>query len=447
MAEPSLEGLPVELKILILFQVPNGDTLKSLVLASPEYHQAYLTVRSELLSHLVKNKYDGFLDIAEALTALRSENLDYVRDKEITVALLDRWRRRDEIRASENTTSSRIFEPQDLEETIKLQNFHKVLCFFLEDFSINAPRPPWIEPADWAKFLPLQLTLLEKQRLIRAVCRLQILQNIFGTDIMTLKPKGRADISKDWRLNQSAEIEGHVNRDGEPISWTSLEVPYRFFYGTIGPWEHDEMCGVLNYFIAKIKPIFDVIANDLRQLSKSTPCEYFWDILPEEESVTCAPCVEIDSDLDLFPDHYEGMASLGPIFLYRVLHMDRIPQRNTICEEARLYWPDTFIGWKVESARSEFFPLTDPADLLESPNFEEYWSTLPPLKQPTLGWKKAWLKPHTETNTLEESMDWYREDENDLQWGYALWDASRLEEWKTPLLAGNEVMIVIGNQS
>ncbi|KAJ6020874.1 hypothetical protein N7540_006378 [Penicillium herquei] len=437
MTKPSLEGLPVELKILILFQVPDGDTLRSLVLASPEYHQAYLAVRYGLLSRLVKQQYHGFLDTAEALTAVRSENLDYSCKREMTIALLDRWRRADEIRASDQSSSSQIDEPQNLEEVIKLLNFHKALCFLLDDFSINAPRPPWIEPTPWAKLLPLQLTLSEKQRFLRAACRLQTIQNIFGNDIKT--EVSRDPGFKHWRLNRDDQIEGYVDRDGEEVL-SSIEAPYRFFYGTIPPWEHDEMCCVLNYFTAKIKPIFDVIANDLRQLIKSTPCRYFWEILPEEERVYAAN-VETERDLDNFPYQYRDMASLGPVFLYRVLHMDRLTQRNAICDNTRGWWAEPFIGSEVQSARSEFFPLIAPADLLESPNFEEYWSTLTPLKQPNMGWKKAWLKPHTETDTLEDSMNWQRKDENDLEWGYALWDAARLAEWKAPLLAGNEVSI------
>ncbi|KAJ5723070.1 hypothetical protein N7488_001105 [Penicillium malachiteum] len=145
--------------------MPDIDSLKSLVFASPEYYQAYLTVKHELLSHLVEQLYDGVLDISEALTALRSENLDYSCEREMTIAFLDRWRRRDEIRASGKSSSSQIDEPQNPEEIIKLFNLHKVLSFFVEDFSINAPKPPLIEPLHWAKLMPLQLTPFGKAAL------------------------------------------------------------------------------------------------------------------------------------------------------------------------------------------------------------------------------------------------------------------------------------------
>ena len=66
----------------------DGDTLKSIVHASPGYHQAYLVVRQELLECLVKYQYTGFLDMAEALTAVRSKGV-----LENVVSLLDKWRR------------------------------------------------------------------------------------------------------------------------------------------------------------------------------------------------------------------------------------------------------------------------------------------------------------------------------------------------------------------
>ncbi|OQD77509.1 hypothetical protein PENDEC_c002G05185 [Penicillium decumbens] len=217
MAEPTLEGLPTELKILILFRVPDGDTLESLVLASPGYYQAYLAVRQELLEYLVKQQYSGFLDLAEALTAIRSKGVNFTFQRENAIALLDSWRRRDEIREQKNQTSSnRLHEPSSLEELIKLFRLHKMLRFFLEDYSINAPRPPWIQPVQWENnILPLHLSFSEKRRFLRAMYRLQTLKNIFG----------------------------------DPVQ-CSMEQAYKLFYGTMPLWEHEEMGSVLGYLLA-----------------------------------------------------------------------------------------------------------------------------------------------------------------------------------------------------
>lgn len=78
--------------------MPDGDTLTSLVLASPEYHQAYLAVRHELLECLVKRQYSGLLDLAEELTAVRSKAVHFSHQMENVMSLLDNWPRRNDIR-------------------------------------------------------------------------------------------------------------------------------------------------------------------------------------------------------------------------------------------------------------------------------------------------------------------------------------------------------------
>ena len=75
----------------------DGDTLKSLVLASPGYHHAYLAVRQGLLECLVKRQYSGLLDLSEALTAVRSKDVHFSLQMVNVMHLLDNWRHRKEI--------------------------------------------------------------------------------------------------------------------------------------------------------------------------------------------------------------------------------------------------------------------------------------------------------------------------------------------------------------
>ncbi|KAJ5086602.1 hypothetical protein NUU61_007909 [Penicillium alfredii] len=325
MAEPTLEGLPTELKILILFRVPDGDTLKSLVLASPGYHSSYLAARQGVLGCLVKRQYNGFLDIAEALTAIRSEGLHFTLQRENAISLLDQWRRRDELRELNQSSSNRLPEPAGLEEIIKLLHFHKILRFFLEDHSINAPRPPWIQPVQWEAQLPLCLSQSEKCRFLRALCRLQALTNIFGDS--DGEPDGRFII---WQLPNTYESE-------DPRNYTMTCIFERRHIG---------------YLISKAAVIAQEISDDLGQLSKSTSCEFFWDILPRDQRPP--PC-EIESEWDLvrFQQHFAGLAELGPEFLYGVLHMDRLSRRNTICTSTGHFWAGPFIGLRLEFSRAD----------------------------------------------------------------------------------------------
>ncbi len=48
-----LEAFPVEIKTLIMCSMSDAQSLKSLVHASPDYHQAYLTAREEIFHRVV----------------------------------------------------------------------------------------------------------------------------------------------------------------------------------------------------------------------------------------------------------------------------------------------------------------------------------------------------------------------------------------------------------
>lgn len=385
-------------------------------------------MRQEVLACLVKRQYTGPLDLVEALTAVRSKGVLFGYQTENAISLLDNWRRRSEIRELDQPSSNRLDQPKNLEETIKLLHFHKILSYFLEDYSINAPRPPWIQPMQWEnEHLPLHLSLSEKRRFLRAICRFQTVKNFFGDPIYCSKHTDW----KYWQLGETDELKDIAKEHGD---WFLTEIAYRLFYGTIPPWEHEEMGGVFNYLISKVNAIYKEIADDLRQLSKDTPCEFFWDILPIEQRPPSGCEIETERDLVHFPQQFKGLAGLGPEFLYHILHKNRLSRRNTLCENVRAFWSGPFIGLKIGLSWDHKFPFTDPADRHESSNFEHFWSTLSCLDLPTLGWKRAWLLPHNREDILEDSMDLDREAEKDWEWGYALWDDRRFEEWKAPLL-------------
>lgn len=89
--------------------------LKSLVLASPTYHRSYLVERIKLLERHLYDQYGDSLDLAEALTVIRSEGVHFMRQKEDAIALLDRWRRRHEIRKSSHPVPNPLDKAGDLE--------------------------------------------------------------------------------------------------------------------------------------------------------------------------------------------------------------------------------------------------------------------------------------------------------------------------------------------
>lgn len=129
---------------------------------------------------------------------------------------MDQWRRRDEIRELNRVSSYPLDQPAGLEELIELFQLQKMLRFFLNDHSMNAPRPPWIQPLHWeTQCLPVSLSISETRGFLRALCRLQVLANIFGDSVEYLEdtdsnPQGD---SKIWQLGETHES---VHKQGGP---------------------------------------------------------------------------------------------------------------------------------------------------------------------------------------------------------------------------------------
>ncbi|RAL05392.1 uncharacterized protein BO80DRAFT_478376 [Aspergillus ibericus CBS 121593] len=160
MAQPTLEGLPVELHISILFTLPDTASVWSLILTSPTYYGAYQRVKKELLSSLLKKHYAGLVDITNAITVIHSRGL-YAHDianKEKIIALLNGRHRSEEIRRLKLSSRPLPDEPADDQELMQLLQLHNHALFFLNDYRRNT----------------------EKQRILRAFYRLQIYGNIFG---------------------------------------------------------------------------------------------------------------------------------------------------------------------------------------------------------------------------------------------------------------------------
>lgn len=145
-------------------------------------------------------------------------------------------------------------------------------------------------------------------------------------------------------------------------AWVIHKEAYQLFYGTMSLWEYEGIGSVFGYLLSKIKAISEEIADDLRQLSQKTPCEFFWDILPVEQRPPSGCEIECERDLIHFDQYFEGLAGLGPEFLHRVLGMDRLSRRNIVCNNTGSSWPGPFIGPGTGLALADRFPFIDPAD-------------------------------------------------------------------------------------
>ncbi|KAJ5595232.1 uncharacterized protein N7459_001440 [Penicillium hispanicum] len=419
MVKPTLESLPTELLILILLEIPDRASLKSIVISSPQCHRAYLGARRQLLLGLIQRQNkDGLLDLSEAIAAVRAKGLWLAHKKEEAIALLDTWRRRKEISELGLTHAKSLDQPADLDETVSLLHLLEKLYFFLEDFPTSATQPSWINSTEWGTKLPIRLSKVEKRRFLRALCRLQLHANIFGT------PEKSIDLGYPCDHNQwlgPPEDESH-------------EEAYRLLYGVIPIWEYEEMGCVWKYLMGKFESITREISHDLCQLAGGNPHILFSQILPEDERPEGGVINCLD-DSDIFPDYLNAFTSIGPDFLYRALHTSRQRRRKMMTKNMDIS-AISFIGWYTGVYLEEWRPFHEPADPYGIQNFEAFWSTLPQIEQPNLGWRKIWLLPHTSEDSLLEALNPNRNPEIDWIWGYALWDGKRLKEWKAPILEG-----------
>lgn len=382
--------------------------------SSPICHDGYLRVREELLGNILHHQYDGLLPLPEGIAAIRSKNLRMSTNKEQAIALLDSWRRSEEISTLALTSGPRPNEPASSDEVIDLFNLHKEITFFLEDYSTHATLPPWVDPDQWpTELMPLRLSHAERRRFARALCRLYLHANIFGNIEMR-------ESSTDWTGNNWE----HTVLDTEDA--------WRLFFGTLPPWEYEELVCVWSYFMTRYEPVIEEISEGLRDRG----VHFFWDLLEEEKPPGESVTIETVDDLEHFPGCVDSLVSLGPGFLYRVLNAAPRRRRDMVLLNAS-FSIHTWIGEKVCMAWDDKLPLIFPADRYYVQSFEELWSRTTPNDGPNAAWKNFALEDHQKGVPFEaafvgsESLC-RRGDER--EWGYAIWDDERLRGWNALFL-------------
>lgn len=255
--------MPTELRILILKYIPTLESLHNTVSASRAYHESYLAARKEILSSFVHRQYD-LVDIAEAIAVVRSEGLNATEEnKEEVIALLDRRRRPQEIRHSANNGSAN--EPESVEECCTLLRIHRELNRIVDNYSLRAPCPSWIQKSTWhSKHLPINLSVNERTRLLRGLYRLQTYCNIFGQN--TISPharKGSKIFSYHWW----------------PFVFKESEM-WGLFFATFPPWEVEEFTCIWIYMERRYSEFFEEISRDLENVPQDAMFLQFGGLKP-----------------------------------------------------------------------------------------------------------------------------------------------------------------------
>ncbi|RAL05390.1 uncharacterized protein BO80DRAFT_478364 [Aspergillus ibericus CBS 121593] len=408
----TLEGLPVELHISILFTVPDLGSLGSLILASPAYYDTYQLVKEELLQNLLQEHYAGLINIADAITAIRSKGLYAynIANKEKIIALLDSQHRSDEIRQREVSSGPLPDEPATIKEIIQLLQLHDMAIRVLEDYSRTTKQPFWIEHNTWANdHLPLALSEIEKRRVFRAFYRLQIYRNIFGS------------------------VERAFNQEK---TFTSEE-SWQLFFSTMAPWEIEEFACLFQHYCHKYQGIIREVSDNLIQTGYT-----FLSELPEDLRVPTATFISDCDDLRYADEVPEQMSSIGPALLGQILRQQQfLARRNLVLVNARGFRYQFYdIGlWPFPDSSRDKVHFLYPADRFDfgtdMHGFRELLRTLPPSERPSIAWERIWLRAESRSPILFHDMFECGSENFYRLWGYALWEDERLRDWATPMLA------------
>lgn len=245
-AHPTFENMPPELRSQILYSVGDLRTLKSLVHASPTYHEQYRLDRDRLLHNCLKSELDGFY--VDALATLRSlpRHLGSVRTNEIISIYLDAYNSwllapdsPANIPSVDSTGISWLCEFQlsvvlplaDMFCKWALANLKSLALSSAEETANGGPEPKG-EVMDLSA-----LTESERTRISRALYRCETYHNLFGEN------------------------------DGRRIHWLRHSEITNLYFNIFEPWEAEEVACIDSFITSKYKDVFNKIKADLHPLS------------------------------------------------------------------------------------------------------------------------------------------------------------------------------------
>ncbi|KAJ5436913.1 hypothetical protein N7445_007798 [Penicillium cf. griseofulvum] len=403
----AFEDLPPELLIKILEIIQDRGTLKALVLSSHACYRVYCTYRDKLLCSFAANLWGDVL--AEAVYVCESEKLlEYrtaTQQKAIVtnevVELLDRWRYyRETAKPAEQDA------PTKASDALRLLDLHKEMTYFVQGFSKHNKRPRYVNPHQWQKVqFPVVLSSTEEHRLLRALCRLQLHSNVF------------------------AKAPSRSERPFDRYALCSQEV-WRLFFATMPPWEYEEMGSVWAYLQTEFDPVLYKIRHEFREHGD----ELFKD-LPEGRRALLGPVYS--QGLKLYKSDIDRLTflSLGPTFLHLAFHA-RLNIRCSMLLVNSRYEHESWIGHNLNISWEEQVPLKYPADQYNAiENFEQLLtltSSNSSTRKPNAAWTGRAMGRLKRTQNFKKAFvtTQSRPQPGDWDWGYAIWDDERLEEWR-----------------
>lgn len=227
----SLEGLPAELRFLIIDNVDDIHTLQCLVRASPVYHMTYRGSRKAILLELVKRQHHE-RSLVEPLFAVRSiaYSLWSTKSNKSVDMFLDTYGK---ACSCAYTPTSADYDAKyhlhaHLRELMKLVKLQRAVMRIVDDFSAS-------KLGNGSS----KLDPMETRRVTRALYRLQMLCNLFGYE------------------DQGT----HTRGDGRFRSHLPSRVFTRFL-SRFPPWEVQEMGCVWQHIVSRYGEIIQDLNVD-----------------------------------------------------------------------------------------------------------------------------------------------------------------------------------------
>ncbi|KAK3292882.1 uncharacterized protein B0H64DRAFT_403008 [Chaetomium fimeti] len=393
-AKPTLETLPAELRTEILSHIVDLNDLSAVVHASPVFHQQYLLNRHRFLAQCLKGTLESVL--IDAYIHLASSDVVEQRlaapkrsSRPAITAVMEGY---GELRRASQRASrgDGVLERCDIEDLTNMASFYLAVVqplvtdcatLFLQNLKVQ-------NPAELGS-----LRKIERTRLLRALYRFQIYQDLFAND-------------------------------GTGSDFSHVEV-LAVFFGIFHPWEVEEVHCIDHLVRARHNQVFDKIKWDVHKTNAARFGE-------QMNPMTPPGAFDLDNEYNRL-SLLNGTISRGlPLFQAVPRMADhealiRLMQQN-------MTWglgepiPETMVSLTSDFRRS-FYPS-------ELDQMEAARQRMPFLgddeEAPPLAWVIIWRGRYS--TTYGDVIPPVLQD-----WGYVFWDVHRLTarrgEMKTELLS------------
>ncbi|PYH66547.1 uncharacterized protein BO88DRAFT_468920 [Aspergillus vadensis CBS 113365] len=383
-----LETLPPEIRVQILFLL-DLEGLKSLVQASPVYHDQYLLDRRRLLLKCLATTLGSIFFEACIVQETSSVSFSQTRNHDrIHDFFGSLTKRRFSARHSDLTAGLELKDAVDM-----VFFYHSVLKPLTEHYFVWALRNLAIESEAHTK-IDEALSESEEHRIIRALYRFQLCSNVFGVG----PNKDELDLFRiDFQLSDSEILK-------------LLEDLWE-------PWELEEINCIYVFAETKCREIHDAVTWDF---SEKNPRFDDQERPPTPEGAVNIPQ---HSRAYLNGTITQGLERLHTLFFKIQEHSELV----NVMEQTLVLWLEEFLEGDVHGA---FTHAAQSGRRARAPSErdkkEERREPLPFRGDrvdgvyPPLAWTLLWK------GTYSNMLGSYIPDEIQ-SWGYVMWDAARLE--------------------